>query len=394
LPPLSYEIKGGRVLDGGYLSETNRVGMALRFNEGTTLEFAPGARGRLRSITRQDARIAVDSGAASLRITPNPARHWAIEAGPFVVSVKGTVFDVSWEPSLERFELGLREGRVTVEGPISGGQLTLEKGQHLVVDLARAETVITESPSARLAGDMAQNPDGATTPSTPAVSSATLPTVGAGLPPTNGASPSATPPPTHEDSSEDSAAQGTTTRSLTQPSATPSETTGAPSPNGLASKAKAPATRSWAQELANGNWDRILSEVSREGVAVALDRASSEDLFALADAARYRHRFDLARDALLTQRRRFPNSARALDALFLLGRVEEPRSATGALNWYDEYLKRAPTGGYAAEALGRKMVILNQTSSKAQARAIAETYLSRFPQGSYAGVARAILHVR
>ncbi|MGC4063318.1 MAG: hypothetical protein QM784_01420 [Polyangiaceae bacterium] len=133
--------------------------------------------------------------------------------------------------------------------------------------------------------------------------------------------------------------------------------------------------------------------MNRIGIEAALERASSEDLFALADAARYRHRFDLARDALLTQRRRFPSSGRALDALFLLGRVEEPSNANRALTWYDEYLKRAPGGGYAAEALGRKMVIANQSSSKAQARAIAETYLAQFPRGSYAGVARAILRV-
>ncbi|MGC4063319.1 MAG: FecR domain-containing protein [Polyangiaceae bacterium] len=173
LPPLSYEIDGGRVLDGGYLREVNHVGMALRFNEGTRLDFAPGARGRLRSVGRQDARIAVDSGFASLRITPNPARHWSIEAGPFVVTVKGTVFDVSWQPSLERFELGLHEGKVTVEGPVTGGQLTLERGQHLVVDLAKAETVITEESAARRSGDTARTLDDAIASSSLAISSAT-----------------------------------------------------------------------------------------------------------------------------------------------------------------------------------------------------------------------------
>jgi hypothetical protein len=72
---------------------------------------------------------------------------------------------------------------------------------------------------------------------------------------------------------------------------------------------------------------------------VTLQTASSDDLFALADAARYRRRADLARSALLAQRRRFPSSPRSLDAIFLLGRVEELRAGgrAPAIEWYDEY---------------------------------------------------------
>ena len=71
--------------------------------------------------------------------------------------------------------------------------------------------------------------------------------------------------------------------------------------------------------LAAGHLDRILDEAERAGLKATLERASSEDLLALADAARYRRRMDLAREALLAERRRFPDSPRALDAAFLLG---------------------------------------------------------------------------
>jgi hypothetical protein len=115
-------------------------------------------------------------------------------------------------------------------------------------------------------------------------------------------------------------------------------------------------------------------------------------LFALADAARYRRRVDLARAALLAQRRRFPGSPRAL---FLLGRVEEARGGgmAQAIRWYDEYLAQAPMGAYAAEALGRKMTITSKVGGPAKARPVAEEYLRRFPKGTYAGSARAILRV-
>jgi len=98
----------------------------------------------------------------------------------------------------------------------------------------------------------------------------------------------------------------------------------------------------------------------------------------------------LARSALLAQRQRFPGSARSVDALFLLGRVEESRDRARAISWYDEYLERAASGGYAAEALGRKMVLTNELKGRALARPIAEEYLRHFPKGSYAGAARTL----
>jgi hypothetical protein len=164
------------------------------------------------------------------------------------------------------------------------------------------------------------------------------------------------------------------------PSASPSTSKGA----------KAKHERRWAEELASGNWDRILEDVERAGVGVTLSSASSEELFALADAARYRRRPELAHEALLAQRRRFPGSPRAL---FLLGRVEESRGGgiARAIAWYDQYLARAPAGAYAAEALGRKMTITSKIGGPAKARPIAREYLRRFPQGSYAASAHALL---
>jgi TolA-binding protein len=144
--------------------------------------------------------------------------------------------------------------------------------------------------------------------------------------------------------------------------------------------------------VAAGHWDDLLAQVDRTGIAPALENASSEDLLALADAARYRRRNGLAREALLAERRRFPGSARALDAAFLLGRLAETTEALStALPWYDEYLRRAPAGTYASEALGRKMIATERLEGTASAQTIASEYLLRFPHGAYAGSARALL---
>jgi len=123
-----------------------------------------------------------------------------------------------------------------------------------------------------------------------------------------------------------------------------------------------------------------------------LEGSSSDDLAALADAARYRRQDDLARRALDAQRRRFQGSSRAADAAFFLGRLDEKEGAglVHALSWYDRYLNEAPSGSYVAEALGRKMVAVRDLYGVAQARTVADEYVRRFPHGSYAGAARAL----
>jgi TolA-binding protein len=349
-PAFAYQIEGGSVLEGGYLHESGHGGIKVAFNEGSKFVLTPGTRGRLRAVDKEGARVAIENGTASFQVTKSSDRRWLVEVGPFLVTVKGTVFVVSWDPSAERFELRLRQGRVVVSGPVSGGDLALRTGQRLVVSLAKAETLITEDKAEEALSEPASAP--APAAATPAASE--LPTSG-------------------------------------DKTTGPNLTTG-PAPSGVA---KVEGKRRWADELASGHWDRILGSVDRTGVEASLNGATSEDLFALADAARYRRRTDLARAALLAQRRRFPDSPRALDAVFLLGRVEESRGSgmARAIAWYDEYLARAPTGVYAAEALGRKMTVTREIGGPEQARPIAEEYLRRFPKGSYAGSARALVRV-
>jgi TolA-binding protein len=111
----------------------------------------------------------------------------------------------------------------------------------------------------------------------------------------------------------------------------------------------------------------------------------------LADAAHYLHRDDIAQQALLAQRQRFPGSTRAKDAAFLLGRIVEARTggAGEALGWYDRHLEEAPNGAYVSEALGRKMTVLARLRGDQAARPVAEEYLRRYPSGTYARAARA-----
>lgn len=337
---LAYRVEGGSVIDGGYLRELSSEGVSLLFAEGTQFRLMPGTRGRLRSVDSAGARIAIEQGTASFRVTPRNDARWLVDVGPFLVTVKGTVFTVLWDAARERLGITMRHGQVSVRGPLTQGEIMLRAGQRLAVNLPKQEIVITELGEDAWAGASAAAGTGVDRQ--PAAAPANAPSLG--------------------------------------PAATPA-------------LAKGSGRRSWAEALAAGDWDQILDEVDRVGVKRTLADASSEELFVLADAARYRRRMGLARQALLAERRRFPGSARALDAVFLLGRMAESndRPTRKALAWYEEYLTRAPTGTYASEALGRKMIATSKLAGEPAARPIAEQYLRRFPGGTYAGAARALL---
>jgi len=337
---LTYRVDGGEVLEGGYLRESGgHEGMTVAFNEGSRLALTPGTRSRIQIVDRDGAHVAIERGRGSFQVVHKPDRRWLVDVGPFLVTVTGTSFTVSWDPLREEFDLRLREGSVRVSGPVSAGEIALRAGQRLVANLAKVETVITEeSPEPAIREPVIAPP-------IPATTAPTAPT-----------------------------AYG-------------------PSPSATAPAAKPAGDHQWGRKLAHGQWDQILEDANRRGLETTLSEASSEDLFALANAARYRQRFDLARSALLAERRRFPQASRSLEAIYLLGRVEESRDTglTQAIAWYDEYLTRAPTGPLVGEALGRKMTLTEKLEGPARARSLAEEYLRRFPKGNYAGSARELL---
>ena len=150
--------------------------------------------------------------------------------------------------------------------------------------------------------------------------------------------------------------------------------------------------RGWMGALSQNRAADILADADRRGPTSVIERADSEDLWALANAARYAGRHALAGQALSAHRRRFPSSARSREAAFLLGRLHDgdPDPAE-ALGWYDRYLVEAHDGVGVADALGRKMTLLERSNRRAEALAVAREYLRGLPRGTYANAARALV---
>lgn len=120
-------------------------------------------------------------------------------------------------------------------------------------------------------------------------------------------------------------------------------------------------------------------------------KPSLEDLMASAHAARRERDPIAARAALLEVRKRFPKSAQAGHATFLLGRVElELANDVGAATgWFERYLAEYPRGSLAGQARGRILRSLSASESR-DAEAAAADYLAHHPDGPYVDLARRV----
>jgi ferric-dicitrate binding protein FerR (iron transport regulator) len=337
-PPLTFEVDSAEVGNHDYfLVPATAPSAHVRFSDGSDLTLEPGARGRVSELRADGAAIGLESGKASLHVTHRKGARWSVNAGPFAIAVTGTAFDVGWSGAEEVFEVNLKSGSVTVKGPMATAGIQLNAGERLVANLKEGQLRVEHGAAA--------------------ASSATHGAL---------ASPA--------DSETGAAGNDTAPRKIDG------------SPQARVGSGAEPKP-SWRKLVAAGDFDAVLAEAQENGIDAVLGRSALQDLVALADAARYRGRSDVARRALLAQRERFPSSKDARTAAFLLGRLAEAEPES-AINWYDRYLGEAPNGEFASEALGRKLVAVQSVSGPQAARPLAREYLRRFPHGAYATKAR------
>ncbi len=345
LPPaLSYTVDGAAPPRDGYVRSSAAQRPKLAFSDGTDIHIMPRARARVLDVGRRGARLVLEDGRAHVHVAHRQGADWQVQAGAFVIHVHGTAFFVDWNASQSRLEVQMESGVVSVDGPRPGDSVILRAGQSLSV-----------------AGN-----------GPPVLSTTQAPPVAAVAP-------------------APAAANRAATVEAAEPGAAPALEPRPASPIRPLPSPGAPRAR-WSDRLADGEAASIVAEAQRRGIAKVLAGASSEDLAALADAARFRGQERLARRALLAQRTRFPGTLRAEEASFLLGRLADGTGgrASDALAWYDRYLREAPSCAYSAEAMGRVMTVLERQQRMDEARRVAAEYLRRFPQGPYARAARAL----
>jgi hypothetical protein len=400
--PLTYAIAQGAAepaaeqygKDDGYIRGVGKTGTEVRFSDGTRIAVAEGGRLSVLARASDGARLRVEDGEAHFEVVHRPKAAWTVEAGPFVVYVTGTSFDVRWSGSEETVEVRLRSGSVRVGGPFLPERVTLRPGQRLTARLASGEL--------RIDGGRPEGAAAAVSATGPARSEPASPASGAAVAESGAAPvPSAAEAATRPEKDDEAVEADEVAPAPEGVASAPARASGglqrlAMPPQRLAmphrSRARALAAAgkearafnsgAWAFEVASGGGATVLAEAEAHGIDRSLAEVDGNALAALADAARYGGRRELAVRALLAERGRFPGSAAAQTAAFQLGRLADDRGdANAALDWYRRYLGEAPRGPYAAEALGREMLTVETLSGRAAARDIAAEYVRRFPYG-------------
>lgn len=146
------------------------------------------------------------------------------------------------------------------------------------------------------------------------------------------------------------------------------------------------------------------SRSRREAIQTSPDRAAhaspdepvADEVSALlqrADELRVASHGMRAREILLDVRRRFASTPGAARAAFVLGvlSLETFHAPAESSRWFELYLREAPDGPLAREALGRSVQSLHDAGDDAGARVAAERYLARDPDGPFSTFARGIL---
>jgi TolA-binding protein len=348
--PLRFEVgatQPGAV--GAWIAAPPGAALPIRFSDGSELRLAPGGRARVASVSADGAELALERGALDLAVVHREKTRWLVRVGPFLVHVVGTRFEASWDPVTERCTVALREGAITISGPVVGEARPLRAGERLAVSAATGtlETSLIETAAAPA-------------PSPPAPLE----------PPEDPPSPSGRAPD----------AEVSAPRASASPPASPR----LPVPH---------EASTWRALAQGGKYKDALAAAEREGFDAICAAASALDLHALGDAARLGGDAARASRAFRALRDRFPGSSQAASAAFMLGRIAQDRDKdpTAAAAWLTRYLSEQPAGAFAAEASGRLVEARDRAGDEAGARRAAERYLEAYPGGSHAAYARSVL---
>lgn len=316
-----------RAAEGKFV-EASRAPVEVRFSEGTQVDVMPASGLHVLDNDSRHVGLLLARGSARLHVAHRPPRQWTVRAGPFLVRVTGTRFEVSWAPNARRFELDLSDGSVQVSGPHLPRGRSLVAGERLEVYVETGQMTLSRGPAS-------PGPD-------------------------KTASAAPTPAPTSDEKPTPAAASE--------------------------SDAAAPA---WQRLARARQYRAALAEVEAQGFDSVVERSSAAELRLLVDTARFGGQPRRARDALLALRRRF--GARG-ETAFLLGKLEADHfgASEEALRWFAAYLNESPRGVLREQARGRSLELLRRIDPQ-RAHAAAQRYLKEYPGGAYASLARELV---
>jgi transmembrane sensor len=336
---LQFKVDGASGVAGTWLAAPAERSLVVAFSEGTSVEVQPLSRARVIDTDAHGASVALESGSLSAKVVHKPQGSWHLIAGPFAVRVTGTRFDLRWDSAIQRFSVTVREGSVGVAGPLVGAERPVSAGQTLVASVIEGRLEMIDGTEGRARSSIAGESAAAE-----AVDGGASSPESAELPPT------------------------------------PSTATG-------------PSSGGWRDFAKSGNLRQAFAVADARGFQGVCETATPAELLLLGDAARLSERPDRAAEALLTLRRKFPHDPRRAAAAFALGKVafDQRRAYGQAAEWFATCVREQPAGPLVREAYGRRIEALRNAGDATGAQLAAREYLSRYPDGPHADIARSTL---
>lgn len=357
--------EGERGVIGAWLAAPGDRDETLRFSDGSEIDLHPRTRARVAAVEDDAVSVVLEAGSAVARIESGASRRWHVHAGPYRVEVTGTRFAFAWDPAREAFDLQLEEGAVLVTGPGLDGEEAVRAGERL--HLTPGEVTRREATAVAVAqplGDPEPRDEEAAViedaPTTVEVDVARDPAAA----------------PRRESGRSDREA-----RARVDAPRQPADDPIPPTP--------ADSRDAWRELAAAARYRDALAAAEDYGLAPLCESLSARDLLQLADVARFAREPARAIEVLRAVRRRFPDSEAAAVAAFERGRIANASGSAypEAAKWFATYLREAERGPLAREALARLMEAQADGKQHVEARATAQRYLARFPNGPDADVA-------
>src|SRR6185436_16640030 len=98
--------------------------------------------GRVAAVDGHGAHVAIQNGSAHVSVVHKPKARWRIDAGPYTITVHGTVFTAAWNENLQRLDVKMERELVSVTGPVTNGPIAVRAGQALTVKLKHSQVLL------------------------------------------------------------------------------------------------------------------------------------------------------------------------------------------------------------------------------------------------------------
>lgn len=368
--PLSITLDGTTVQHptGMFIEVQANESKPLQFSDGSKVVLGASTGVRIVETSENGAAVLIEWGTAEVTVVHRDNTKWRFEVGPFTVRVTGTAFLVSWKPDEGFFSVTMNEGRIEVEGPslsstravVAGETLNAWTRSHKVVHVSNDDEKAAPSLRAKSATHVDSPPPRSAPTKNPS--------------PTDERSrrhfPNA---PMRQDSPAPSPAD-------TEPAIAPQVISIAPEPSGEAGLNE----HSFVDKRINKRIAPILS------VPMGL---GPKDLLKQGAEQRAAGDFDEAKHTYTMIRSGFPGTQAAAGAAFSLGRIayDVDKDYAAAVDWFQTFLTENHGRGLVREAWGRLMESYAKADRHTDAVATAKRYLTLYPDGPHAPLARSII---